>query len=149
MDIILATILFIILSPGLIITIPNISESIFRSGYTNNIAVLVHAILFFTIQKLVYLNQFPFYFLNNISREISKNVREIPSLLSTLLFIILSPGFILTLPPTLSFKVFFSQETNILAIILHALLYFIILMSYYNGLSNPTINWFNNQIKTF
>jgi len=147
MNIILATILFIALSPGLLITIPNIVGSIFDSGATNNVAVLVHAILFFTIQKLASLNNFPFKYLNDVVKEISNTVRDVPSIIATVLFIILSPGVLLTFPPNSIFSIFMSQQTNLLAILFHATLYFIILYYYFNGLNNPNVKWFNEQIK--
>ena len=50
---VLATILFIMLSPGLIVTIPPFE---FMKETTNNLAILVHGALFFTILKLVNVN---------------------------------------------------------------------------------------------
>lgn len=50
---VLATILFILLSPGIIVTIPPFE---FMKETTNNLAVLVHAALFFAILKMAYAN---------------------------------------------------------------------------------------------
>jgi hypothetical protein len=47
-------------------------------------------------------------------------------ILLTLLFILLSPGFLLTLPPG-SKGILFSEETSLLAILVHATAFFIIL----------------------
>ncbi len=59
--ILLATLLFILLSPGILLTIPPVGSKIFRSGKTSFIAVLVHAVLFALIlycrNKLPILNQ--------------------------------------------------------------------------------------------
>lgn len=42
----IVTLLFILLSPGLLVTIPKVGKSMFRSGKTSTMAVLVHAIIF-------------------------------------------------------------------------------------------------------
>ena len=47
----LATFLFIVLSPGIFLTIPPLGKKIFRSGKTSFVAVLVHAILFWVLFK--------------------------------------------------------------------------------------------------
>jgi hypothetical protein len=43
----LATVLFIVLSPGLLLTIPPMSKGLFMSGQTCVLAVLVHAVVFY------------------------------------------------------------------------------------------------------
>ena len=50
-----ATILFIVLSPGLLLTLPALSKGVFMSGQTSITAVLVHAVIFGIIYQL-YLN---------------------------------------------------------------------------------------------
>lgn len=47
----LATLLFILLSPGVLLTIPPVANKIFMSRQTSLIAVFVHAVLFFLILK--------------------------------------------------------------------------------------------------
>lgn len=42
----IAVLLFIFLSPGLLLTIPRIGSKIFMSGRTSVVAVLVHAVIF-------------------------------------------------------------------------------------------------------
>ena len=49
-DLIIPTVLFILLSPGLLVTIP---PGAFRSGQTSTTAILVHAIVFATIFGLL------------------------------------------------------------------------------------------------
>lgn len=44
-----ATILFILLSPGLLLTLPPVGSKIFMSGKTSTIAVLVHAVVFYIL----------------------------------------------------------------------------------------------------
>lgn len=45
----LATLLFVVLSPGILLTLPPVGPKIFMSGKTSLIAVLVHAVVFYLI----------------------------------------------------------------------------------------------------
>lgn len=45
----LATILFVLLSPGVLVTLPPVGPKIWMSGKTSLIAVLVHAIVFYVL----------------------------------------------------------------------------------------------------
>ncbi len=47
----LAVLLFIILSPGLLLTLPAGSRGIFMSGQTSVLAVLVHALVFYFLYQ--------------------------------------------------------------------------------------------------
>ena len=47
----LATILFIVLSPGILLTLPPVGKKIFMSGKTSLVAVLVHAIVFYVLLR--------------------------------------------------------------------------------------------------
>jgi hypothetical protein len=49
----LATVLFIILSPGLLLTIPPVGKKFFRSGETSLQSILVHAVIFFGLLMLL------------------------------------------------------------------------------------------------
>jgi hypothetical protein len=51
----LATLLFIVLSPGVLLTLPPVGRQIFMSGKTSLIAVLVHAAVFYFV--LMYVKQ--------------------------------------------------------------------------------------------
>lgn len=44
-----ATILFILLSPGVLLTLPPVGSKILMSGKTSLIAVLVHAVVFYVL----------------------------------------------------------------------------------------------------
>lgn len=46
-----ASLLFILLSPGILLTLPPVGASVFMSGKTSLTAVLVHAVLFFLLLK--------------------------------------------------------------------------------------------------
>lgn len=45
----LATVLFVLLSPGVLLTLPPIGGKIWMSGKTSLMAVLVHAIVFYVL----------------------------------------------------------------------------------------------------
>ena len=44
-----ATLLFVLLSPGILLTLPPVGSKIFMSGKTSLIAVLVHAVVFYVL----------------------------------------------------------------------------------------------------
>ena len=46
---VLATILFVLLSPGILLTLPAGGKGLIMSGQTNLMAVLVHAVLFYIL----------------------------------------------------------------------------------------------------
>ena len=50
----LATLLYIVLSPGVLLTLPPVGSKILMSGKTSLIAVLVHAVVFYFIMKYRY-----------------------------------------------------------------------------------------------
>jgi hypothetical protein len=57
-DLIVPTVLFILLSPGLLLTLPPGSGGVFRSGQTSLIAVIAHAIVFAVVFSFLRM-QFP------------------------------------------------------------------------------------------
>ena len=50
---VLATLLFILLSPGILLTLPAGSKGIVMSGQTSLLSVLVHAVLFYFLLPLL------------------------------------------------------------------------------------------------
>lgn len=48
-----ATVLFILLSPGLLLTLPPVGKKWYRSGQTSVTAILVHAIVFAVLLKYI------------------------------------------------------------------------------------------------
>jgi hypothetical protein len=48
----IATLLFVLLSPGVLLTLPPIGGKIFMSGKTSLIAVLVHAVVFYVLLSM-------------------------------------------------------------------------------------------------
>jgi hypothetical protein len=67
---ILSTILFILLSPGILLTVPPVGN-LWNSGETSTLAVLVHSAVFFALLKMVALDTMGLGFLKNIEREIT------------------------------------------------------------------------------
>mgnify|MGYP000209280249 CR=1 FL=1 len=60
-DLVVPTVLFVLLSPGLLLTIPPGSKGLFRSGQTSILAVVVHAIVF-ALAFAFLRNKFPQYY---------------------------------------------------------------------------------------
>lgn len=48
-NVIVPVLLFILLSPGLLLTIPPVSKGVFRSGETSLPSVMVHALVFMIV----------------------------------------------------------------------------------------------------
>ena len=67
---VLATILFILLSPGLILTLDP-TKNVWTSEETSNLAVIVHGALFFTVLKLTHDKYFVFQYLNDLEAAIT------------------------------------------------------------------------------
>ena len=148
LDALVATLLFILLSPGLIITIPPANKGgIFSSEATSNIAVIVHSVLFFVAAKMVASGSFPFNYISDDAAAIRteqpdpnrKNLAKIAPIAATLLFIVLSPGLLLTLPPDEG-GLFMSEDTNPIAVMVHAVIYFVAVKYWNNSLELKTEN---------
>lgn len=143
MNILLATLLFIVLSPGLIVTLPPAKGGIVASQATSNVAVVVHAVIFFILAKLTTEDSsgniaWPWKYLVTASDEIStrrnkdgklKDTIKVANLVATVLFIVMSPGVLLTVPPDEGSLVM-SQDTNILAIMVHSAAFYVVLKTW-------------------
>ena len=147
----LASIFFIMLSPGLILTLPPLGGGIFQSETTSNVAILVHAVLYFmALQIIVKVSDFsgePFDTIRKIFRTFNKVTGDdgISPLIATLYFIVLSPGLILTVP-AVSGSMFMSESTSTIAILVHGLLFFT-LNSLIATSTNTTFFGIPNEIK--
>lgn len=53
MELLTLTLLFIVLSPGLLLTLPPVGKSVFMSGKTSMVSVLVHAVVFYLVAVYV------------------------------------------------------------------------------------------------
>jgi hypothetical protein len=146
MDVVLATLFFILLSPGLLLTLgPGANKSI-GGEETSNIAVIVHAVLFFILNTAVNNDTWGiFHYFNEIPKAIEGTPRSVPTVIATLAFIILSPGLVVTIP-AFDGDMFFSQQTNTLAILVHAVLFYIGLRLYNDNSTNEIVKWINNNV---
>jgi hypothetical protein len=143
MEALLAFFLFILLSPGLIVTLPPGNGNLVSSESTSNIAVIVHTVIFFAVNKLIQNDIFSLGYLNKAVREVSTNSIEVPVLLATILFTLLSPGFVVTIPP---FRVL-SEETNSLAIVVHGFLFYVLLRLFAAYKDKQPLKWIDEQLK--
>ena len=69
---VLYTLFFILLQPGMIFKATDIrTEYFFNSGKTSTLDILIHSVLFFTINKLIATNTFGFGFFLDIQKQIT------------------------------------------------------------------------------
>lgn len=105
------TALFALLSPGLALELPKRTNFLF-TGHTSRQAVLFHGLVFLILYKLV-------------ARLYGIALRPTDLVVPTVLFMLLSPGMLLTLPPS-SGGIFMSGQTNVNAVLVHALVFAIV-----------------------
>lgn len=104
----LPALLFLALSPGVLVTTTGKDLSIMNRK-TSQMAVLFHALVFFLVFSLA-------------ARAMNLVLTQTDLLVTTALFVILSPGMLLTLPPGSS-GVFRSGQTSVAAAATHALVF--------------------------
>jgi hypothetical protein len=100
--------LFLALSPGVLLTTTGKNVAIMNRK-TSQMAVLFHALVFFLVFSLV-------------ARAMNLVLTQTDLIVTTALFIILSPGLLLTLPPGSS-GVFRSGQTSVAAAVTHSLVF--------------------------
>jgi hypothetical protein len=103
--------LFLALSPGVLLTTTG-KDVKFGNRKTSQMAVLFHALVFFLVFSLV-------------ARAMNLVLTQTDLIVTTALFVILSPGMLLTLPPG-SAGVFTSGQTSLNASIAHALVFAVV-----------------------
>lgn len=103
--------LFLALSPGILVTTAGKNVK-FMNGKTNQTTVMFHALVFFLVFSLV-------------ARAMGLVLTKTDLLVTTALFIALSPGLLLTLPPG-SGGVFQSGQTSIPAAVTHAVVFAVV-----------------------
>ena len=103
--------LFLALSPGFLLT-TNGKKLNFMNGKTNQMAVLFHALVFFLVYSL-------------IAKAMGIVLTKTDLIVTTTLFIALSPGLLLTLPPG-SGGVLRSGQTSIPATLAHAVVFAVV-----------------------
>jgi hypothetical protein len=103
--------LFLALSPGMILK-TNGSKISFGNVSTDKMAVFFHALVFFLVYSL-------------IAKALGLVLTKTDLLVTTVLFLALSPGMLLTLPPGKG-GVFTSGETSQSAIVAHTVVYAVV-----------------------
>ncbi|ONI19954.1 hypothetical protein PRUPE_3G307400 [Prunus persica] len=114
----IAVVLFILLTPGLLIQMPGKSRFVeFGNFQTSGISILVHSIIYFALICIFLL-------------AIGVHMYEIimadwgPILIGVVLFILLQPGLLFSLPGNSRQVEFGSMKTNGKAIAVHTLIFF-------------------------
>ena len=98
--------LFILLSPGLLLQLPGTTQ--LCTLQTSRQAVLFHSLVFLIAYKCV-------------AKLAGVSLTQMDLLVTTILFILLSPGMFLTIPPS-SKGILTSGQTSLGAILTHALI---------------------------
>ena len=103
--------LFALLSPGLLVEFPDKMGKFFTMQ-TSRRAVLFHALVFLIAYKIM-----------AGARGIA--LRKTDLIIPTILFVLLSPGMLLTIPPA-SKGLFMSGQTTMAAVAVHALVFAVV-----------------------
>ena len=103
--------LFLALSPGVLLTTDGRSLKI-RNGKTNQMAIMFHALVFFLVYSL-------------IARAMGLVLTKTDLIVTTTLFLTLSPGLLLTIPPG-SGGLLRSGQTSLPAALTHAIVFAIV-----------------------
>jgi hypothetical protein len=98
--------LFIALSPGLLLQLPT---KTFQSGKTSRMSVMFHALVFVVLYSL-------------IARFLKIVLTPADLIVPAILFMLLSPGMILTLPPGVK-GALMSGETGVAPVFVHSLVF--------------------------
>jgi hypothetical protein len=100
--------LFLALSPGILLRTDGTSIK-FRDGLTGRTAVLFHALVFFLVYSL-------------IAKAMGLVLTRTDLIVTTVLFLVLSPGMLLTLPPG-SKGVYMSGQTSPASAFVHTVVF--------------------------
>ncbi|MDB4675368.1 DUF3339 domain-containing protein [Akkermansiaceae bacterium] len=103
--------LFLALSPGVLVTTAGKNVK-FMNRKTNQMAIFFHALVFFLVYSLV-------------AKAMGLVLTKTDLLVTTSLFLALSPGLLLTLPPG-SGGVFRSGQTSLPAALTHAIVFAVV-----------------------
>ena len=103
--------LFLALSPGVLVTTAGKNVK-FMNGKTSQMAIFFHALVFFLVYSL-------------IAKAMGIVLTKTDMLVTTSLFLALSPGLILTLPPG-SGGALMSGQTSIPAAVTHAVVFAVV-----------------------
>jgi hypothetical protein len=125
------TLLFFLLSPGFLLTLYPGSRGFFLSGQTNYYSIILHTF----VLSLLIVSFDPIKKTQQNTKNNKINDREIVQMVALLLFFVLSPGLLLTLPPKFD-GIFFSKETSIPAVLTHTGIYLVLLYILTNVIKN-------------
>jgi hypothetical protein len=103
--------LFLALSPGVLLTTTGKNVK-FASGKTDQMAIFFHALVFFLVYSI-------------IAKAMGLVLTQTDLIVTTTLFVALSPGLLLTLPPG-SGGVFSSGQTSLPAAVTHAVVFAVV-----------------------
>jgi len=106
--------LFLALSPGLLLTVTGKGVK-FANGKTNASAIFIHALVFMTVYSL-------------IAKALKLVLTRTDLIVTAALFVLLSPGLLLTLPSGPG-GVFRSMETSAQSALVHAVVYAVVFAS--------------------
>lgn len=108
--------LFAILSPGLLLQLPDRlpgrNAMAFSSMKTSQQSVLFHALVFLVVFRIV-------------ATMMGLALKPADLIVPTVLFILLSPGMLLTIPPG-SGGLFMSRQTSVQAILVHTIVFAVV-----------------------
>ncbi|XP_004306303.1 PREDICTED: uncharacterized protein LOC101306079 [Fragaria vesca subsp. vesca] len=136
----IAVVLFILLTPGLLIQIPGKSRFVeFGNFQTSGVSILVHSIIYFTLICIFLLAiGVHMYIVHGLGILILTSYSDVkfealdlkemadwgPVLIGVVLFILLQPGLLFSLPGNGKQVEFGSMKTNGKAIAVHTLIFF-------------------------
>ncbi|XP_021595148.1 uncharacterized protein LOC110602028 [Manihot esculenta] len=116
----IAVILFILLTPGLLIQVPGRHRFIeFGNFQTSGVSILVHSILYFALICI-------FLLAVGVHMYIGSMADWGPVLIGVVLFVLLTPGLLFQIPGNSRTLEFGSMKTNGKAIAIHTLIFFTI-----------------------
>nr|XP_011468705.1 PREDICTED: uncharacterized protein LOC101306079 [Fragaria vesca subsp. vesca] len=122
----IAVVLFILLTPGLLIQIPGKSRFVeFGNFQTSGVSILVHSIIYFTLICIFLLAIGVHMYVGSFEALDLKEMADWgPVLIGVVLFILLQPGLLFSLPGNGKQVEFGSMKTNGKAIAVHTLIFF-------------------------
>ncbi|XP_038696850.1 uncharacterized protein LOC119993705 [Tripterygium wilfordii] len=127
-----AVMLFILLTPGLLIQIPGRNRKVeFGNFQTSGVSILVHSILYFSLM-CIFLLAIGIHILVSLCFSLlSQSLYSLmadwaPVLIGVVLFVLLQPGLLFQLPGHQRSVDFGSLKTNGTAIAIHTFIFFII-----------------------
>lgn len=115
------SLLFLLLSPGFLINLYPYEKGYFLSEETSYYALFLHTFLLGFL--LVAFEQKRYLDIKNIKTQLTQvETREVVPLVMIILFVLLSPGIIFTIPSG-DKGIFFSKQTSYLAVLIHTIIF--------------------------